>query len=137
MSLTCLMPRNMRTWCCAWVTSAALFGDEATRSPVRRLFNRKYKRVGHLFQDRFKSKPVETDDYLGTVLRYVGRSRRRRIGLHSRGLPLEQSFLTSGSELVDVDVLATLVPEEILNEKDLAAPSVQRVTETRRTGRNW
>lgn len=35
---------------------------------------------------------------------------------------------------MDVDVLATLVPEEILNEKDLG-PSVQPVTETRQTGR--
>lgn len=34
-------------------------------------FNHKYGRVGHLFQDRFRSKPVEDDAYLATVLRYV------------------------------------------------------------------
>ena len=34
-------------------------------------FNTKYERVGHLFQDRFKSEPVTTDDYLLTVLRYI------------------------------------------------------------------
>lgn len=34
-------------------------------------FNRKYGRVGHLFQDRFKSVPVETDEYFITLLRYV------------------------------------------------------------------
>jgi REP element-mobilizing transposase RayT len=34
-------------------------------------FNHKYGRVGHLFQDRFRSKPVEDDGYLATVLRYV------------------------------------------------------------------
>ena len=33
--------------------------------------NRKYNRCGHLFQDRFKSEPVETDEYLLTVLRYI------------------------------------------------------------------
>ena len=34
-------------------------------------FNRKYKRTGHLFQDRFKSECVENDDYLLHVLRYI------------------------------------------------------------------
>lgn len=33
--------------------------------------NRKYKRSGHLFQDRFKSEIVESDEYLLTVLRYI------------------------------------------------------------------
>jgi REP element-mobilizing transposase RayT len=34
-------------------------------------FNRKYGRAGHLFQDRFKSVPVEDDAHLITLLRYV------------------------------------------------------------------
>ena len=34
-------------------------------------YNRKYQRVGHLFQDRFKSENVETDQYFMTVLRYI------------------------------------------------------------------
>ena len=34
-------------------------------------YNRKYERCGHLFQERFKSEPVETDAYLTTVLRYI------------------------------------------------------------------
>jgi putative transposase len=34
-------------------------------------FNRKYSRVGHLFQDRFKSEPVEDDRYLLAVIRYI------------------------------------------------------------------
>lgn len=34
-------------------------------------YNVKYRRVGHLFQDRFKSEPVEDDAYLLTVLRYI------------------------------------------------------------------
>jgi REP element-mobilizing transposase RayT len=34
-------------------------------------YNRKYDRFGHLFQDRFKSEAVETDDYLFGVLRYI------------------------------------------------------------------
>lgn len=34
-------------------------------------FNHKYKRVGHLFQERFKSEPVEDEDYFITLLRYI------------------------------------------------------------------
>ena len=34
-------------------------------------YNNKYNRVGHLFQDRFKSEPVEDDSYFITVLRYI------------------------------------------------------------------
>jgi len=34
-------------------------------------YNWKYKRVGHLFQDRFRSEPVNDDRYFLTVLRYI------------------------------------------------------------------
>ena len=34
-------------------------------------YNWKYQRSGHLFQDRFKSEPVEDDNYFLTVLRYI------------------------------------------------------------------
>lgn len=34
-------------------------------------FNKRYIRVGHLFQDRFKSEPIENDEYLLTAARYV------------------------------------------------------------------
>lgn len=34
-------------------------------------YNLKYERVGHLFQDRYKSEPVEDDAYFLTVLRYI------------------------------------------------------------------
>lgn len=34
-------------------------------------FNRVYKRVGHLFQDRFKSEVIEDDKYLLTVSAYI------------------------------------------------------------------
>ena len=34
-------------------------------------YNIKYQRAGHLFQDRFKSEPVENDEYFLTVIRYI------------------------------------------------------------------
>lgn len=33
--------------------------------------NKKYERVGHLFQNRFKSKPIENDEYLKTAVMYI------------------------------------------------------------------
>jgi len=37
-------------------------------------YNWKYKRNGHLFQDRFKSEPIEDESYLLAVLRYIHRN---------------------------------------------------------------
>ena len=34
-------------------------------------FNRKYERTGHLFSGRFRSIPIESDEYLLTAFRYV------------------------------------------------------------------
>ena len=34
-------------------------------------YNHKYNRTGHLFQDRFRSEPVDDDGYYLTVLRYI------------------------------------------------------------------
>lgn len=34
-------------------------------------FNHKYNRIGHLFQDRFKSVPIEDERYLLAVVRYI------------------------------------------------------------------
>ena len=34
-------------------------------------YNLKYHRVGHLFQDRFKSEPVNDENYFLTVVRYI------------------------------------------------------------------
>lgn len=34
-------------------------------------FNRKYERIGHLFQDRFKSEPVDDMKYFITLIRYI------------------------------------------------------------------
>lgn len=53
-------------------------GDETLGTAFRRLgasyvywYNQKYNRTGHLFQDRFKSEAVESDDYFLTVMRYI------------------------------------------------------------------
>ena len=56
-------------------------GDEPLDRIFRRIgasfvywYNLKYQRVGHLFQNRFKSEPVETDQYFLTAMRYILRN---------------------------------------------------------------
>ncbi|WP_061212796.1 transposase [Syntrophomonas wolfei] len=53
-------------------------GNEEIGNTMRRIgisyaywYNWQYNRIGHLFQDRFKSEPVEDDAYFLTVLRYI------------------------------------------------------------------
>jgi putative transposase len=53
-------------------------GEEPLSTAFRRIgasyvywYNWKYNRVGHLFQDRFRSEPVENDEYFLTVMRYI------------------------------------------------------------------
>jgi len=53
-------------------------GAESLGNTFRRIgasfvywYNWKYSRCGHLFQDRYKSEPVETDSHFLTVLRYI------------------------------------------------------------------
>jgi REP element-mobilizing transposase RayT len=53
-------------------------GDEPLGIAFRRIgaryvfrYNWKYERNGHLFQDRYRSEPVENDSYLMNVLRYI------------------------------------------------------------------
>ena len=56
-------------------------GKESLETVFRRVgasfvywYNLKYQRVGHLFQDRYKSEAVEDDRYFLTVLRYILRN---------------------------------------------------------------
>ncbi len=46
-------------------------------------YNRKYQRAGHLFQDRFRSENVESEQYYRTVLRYILQN-PMKAGLESR-----------------------------------------------------
>ncbi|MBR3385806.1 MAG: transposase [Atopobiaceae bacterium] len=43
----------------------------ALNSTYALYFNERHDRIGHLFQGRFKSEPIESDEYFLTVLRYI------------------------------------------------------------------
>ncbi len=74
-------------------------------------FNRKYGRVGHVFQDRFVSKPIEDDAYLSAVLPYIWNN-PVAAGMATRPEDYRWSsrrWLSHESPLLDHDLLGKLL----------------------------
>ena len=102
----CLMPNHLHL-----LLEPA--GDEPLEIIFKRIgsryavwYNRKYQRVGHLFQDRFRSENVETDRYYMTVLRYILQN-PMKAGMESKpGTYRWSSYLAyerGGGQLTDTD----------------------------------
>ncbi len=108
----CLMPNHAHL---VLRVSSEPIGDVIKRLSVRYVgwFNRKYQRVGHLFQGRFKSLSVEDDAYLVTLVRYVWRN-PVEAGLSGEPQDYRWSsfrFLGSATGLVDEQHLLRLLPD--------------------------
>ena len=82
-------------------------------------FNWKYGRSGHLFQDRFKSEQVESDEYFLTVLAYIF-SNPVKTGLCKQPEEYEWSSrkYLGCCELVDESALFDIIPLETVMESD-------------------
>ena len=77
-------------------------------------YNIKYRRAGHLFQDRFKSEPIENDSYFLTVLRYIHQN-PVKAGLCKTVEAYENSSYNEyykKSDLIDRDFVFELVSKE-------------------------
>ena len=72
----------------------SLFIKKVSSSYVH-YFNQKYDRIGHLFQDRYKSEPVETDAYLLTLARYILRNPQKA------GIYLTDAYIWSSWKEID------------------------------------
>ncbi|MGC3994887.1 MAG: transposase [Propionicimonas sp.] len=123
----CLMPNHVHL--------VLLARDEPIGLVVKRLavryagwFNYRYGRVGHLFQDRFGSRPVETDSYLATLIRYVWANPvASGLVTRSEDYPWSSRRLAGRpSALVDEDALVQLLPpgalEALMREPDATIP---------------
>lgn len=66
----CLMPNHVHILLKEKNQSISVFFQELGSAFVS-WYNRKYERVGHLFQGRFYSEPVEDWSYFFTVIRYI------------------------------------------------------------------
>lgn len=76
-------------------------------------YNIKYQRKGHLFQDRFKSEPVDDDIYFMTVLRYIHHN-PLKAGLCKNIDNYEYSSYSaflSGSKFIDTDYVFSILPK--------------------------
>jgi putative transposase len=111
-------------------------GDEPIGAVIKRLgvryagwFNRKYGRVGHLFQDRFKSLPVEDDAYFVTLLRYVWNNpvEAGLVDLPEEYFWSSRRLLGLESPLVDGEQLRKLLPDDPLAW--VASPRLQLLDE--------
>ncbi|HHV58950.1 MAG TPA: transposase [Clostridiaceae bacterium] len=83
-------------------------------------YNTKYKRVGHLFQDRFRSEAIEDEEYLLSVLRYIHQN-PVEAGLTKNVGEYPYSSYNCYMEpqnnlLVDVDFILTMINRKQLEE---------------------
>ncbi len=85
-------------------------------------FNRKYERSGHLFSGRFRSVPIESEEYLLTVFRYVLNNPRSANICPAREYPWS-SYSRYGhtDSFVDTSVFRKLLGEWDEYEKFVAA----------------
>lgn len=87
-------------------------------------FNKKYVQNGHLFQDRYKSEPIETAAYLMTVLRYI-LNNPRKAGISTAEKYEWSSYNRYGKEgsFVNTDVFRDLIGNYDEYAAFIAAPN--------------
>ena len=81
-------------------------------------YNIKYQRVGHLFQDRFKSETVEDDGYFITVIRYIHQN-PIKAGLCENLADYAYSSYNEffrTSDLLDTDFVFGIIPFELFTQ---------------------
>ena len=102
-------------------------GPESISQIFRRLgtryaqwFNGKYERCGHLFQNRFRSEPIENDRYFLTALLYIYQN-PVKAGICRVAANYEwgsRRFLGKGIGIVDETELAEIIPVSSIKQKE-------------------
>lgn len=67
----CLMPNHFHLLCYQYQQGAMTRLLRSVCTAYTMYFNKKYKRVGHLFQDKFKASMIDNDAYLQHITRYI------------------------------------------------------------------
>lgn len=78
-------------------------------------YNWKYYRRGHLFQDRFKSEPVEDDGYFLTVFRYIHQNPVKANivkSIDEYEYSSYNEYVNENNELIDTEFAMSLVRRE-------------------------
>ena len=77
-------------------------------------YNTKYERIGHLFGDRFKSEPIDTDSYFRVVLRYIHQN-PIKAGICSKVEDYPYSSYaeyTQTAKIVNTEYVFSILPKE-------------------------
>lgn len=80
-------------------------------------YNWKYYRTGHLFQDRFKSEPINDDNYFLTVLRYIHQNPiKSNLCKKAAEYPFSSinSYISNTNDFIDIDFAFNIVNKEYL-----------------------
>jgi len=85
-------------------------------------FNKKYDRVGHVFQNRFKSEPVENDRYLISLIRYIHNN-----PVKAKIANQPHQYKWSSYSLYLIEQKCIIDKEEILNFFSLNKPKAIRL----------
>lgn len=78
-------------------------------------YNWKYYRKGHLFQDRYKSEPVDDDIYFLTVLRYIHQNPTKANiveNVDEYKYSSHNDYITENNNLTDIEYAYTLMSKE-------------------------
>ena len=99
----CLMPNHVHLLLCEKEWKLGVVMKSVAASYVF-YYNKKYGRIGHLFQDRFKSEPCDNPEYFFTLFRYIHQN-PVKAGLVKKAQDYEYSswpndYLGLGSEKV-------------------------------------
>jgi len=90
-------------------------GNEEIGESIRRIsvgyaqyHNTRHNRIGHLFQNRFRSEPINNDSYLLTVLRYIHQN-PLKAGIINSGCDYEWSsyglYLKPNNSIIERDII--------------------------------
>jgi len=129
----CLMPNHAHLML---RTDGEPIGPTMKRLGVRYAgwFNRKHDRVGHLFQDRFRSRPVDDDPYLVTLVRYIWNNPvQAGLAVEPSDYPWNSCAPGRPLGLVDDSDLEGMLPS--LTRGELVMAQWEPVEDTRPTGR--
>ena len=80
-------------------------------------FNKKYERVGHLLQNRFKSKIIEEQSYLKNVLRYIHKNPENAGIRENYPWISYHEYILNKSELIDKEIIMDIFNNNIENFK--------------------
>lgn len=80
-------------------------------------FNKKYKRTGHLFENRFKSKIIEHEPYLKNVLRYI-HNNPENAGINEKyEWNSYYEYVSNNNKVTDKKIIMNLFQDSIENFK--------------------